>query len=163
MHIHAFFRLEIFFSHFIFKYFPASFSLSYPSQTPIMHMLVCLMVSYRSLKFCSFLLILFSFCPSDWIISIVPLILFFFFLPAQASYGTNHPSRMKEKLLVVKNPSANADDVREAGSISGSGRCPGEGNGNPLQYSHLENSMDRGALLAVVHRVTESNMTEACR
>ena len=65
MHIHAFFRLEIFFSHFIFKYFPASFSLSYPSQTPIMHMLVCLMVSFRSLKFCSFLLILFSFCPSD--------------------------------------------------------------------------------------------------
>ena len=60
---------------------------------------------------------------------------------------------------MVKNPSANADDVREAGSISGSGRCPGEGNGNPLQYSHLENSMDRGALLAV----TESNMTEACR
>ena len=52
---------------------------------------------------------------------------------------------MKEKLLVVKNPSANADDVREAGSISGSGRCPGEGNGNPLQYSHLENSMDRRA------------------
>ena len=44
--------------------------------------------------------------------------------------------------LVVKDPPANAGDVREAGSIPGSGRFPGEGNGNPLQYSSLENSMD---------------------
>ena len=42
---------------------------------------------------------------------------------------------------VVKNPPGNAGD---AGSIPGSGRLPGEGNGNPLQYSYLENSMDRG-------------------
>ena len=47
--------------------------------------------------------------------------------------------------LVVKNPTANAGDVRDSGSIPGLRRFPGEGNGNPLQYSCLENSMDRGA------------------
>ena len=47
--------------------------------------------------------------------------------------------------LVVKNPPANAGDSREAGSIPGLGRSPGVGNGNPLQYSCLENSTDRGA------------------
>ena len=46
---------------------------------------------------------------------------------------------------VVKNPPANAGDAGDAGSIPGSGRSPGEGNGNPLQYSCLKNSMDRGA------------------
>ena len=45
---------------------------------------------------------------------------------------------------VVKNPSANAGVVRDMGSIPGSGRSPGGGHGNPLQYSCLENSMDRG-------------------
>ena len=45
---------------------------------------------------------------------------------------------------VVKNPVANAGDPREAGSIPGSGRYPGEGNGNPLQYSYLGNPIDRG-------------------
>ena len=55
---------------------------------------------------------------------------------------------------VVKNPPANAGDV---GSIPGSGRSPGEGNGNPLQYSCLENPMDRGALQATVHGVTEES------
>ena len=48
---------------------------------------------------------------------------------------------------MVKNPTANAGDVRDPGSIPGSGRSPGEGNGNPLQYSCLENPMDRGASL----------------
>ena len=57
---------------------------------------------------------------------------------------------------MVKDPPANAGDVREAGSIPGSGRFPGEGNGNPLQYSSLENSMDRGAWRATVHGVTKS-------
>ena len=47
--------------------------------------------------------------------------------------------------LVVKNPPANAGDVRDAGSILGSGRSPGGGHGHPLQYSCLENPMDRGA------------------
>ena len=51
---------------------------------------------------------------------------------------------------VVKNLSANAGD---ASLIPGSGRCPGDGNGNPLQYSCLENLMDRGTWWAIVHGV----------
>ena len=47
-------------------------------------------------------------------------------------------------VLVVKKPPATSGDIRHAGSIFGLGRCPGEGNGNPFQYSCLENSMDRG-------------------
>ena len=53
----------------------------------------------------------------------------------------------------VKNPPANAGDV---GLIPGSGRSPGEGNGNPLQYSCLRNPMHRGAWQATVHRVSKS-------
>ena len=59
-------------------------------------------------------------------------------------------------MLVVKNLPANARDVRDMGLIPGSGRSPGEGNGNPLQYSCLENPMDRGAWQAIVLRVTRS-------
>ena len=58
--------------------------------------------------------------------------------------------------IVVKNPPANARDVRDVGSIPGSGRSPGGGHGNPLQYSCLENPTDRGAWWATVHRVTKS-------
>ena len=57
---------------------------------------------------------------------------------------------------MVKNPPANAADIIDMGSIPGSGRFPGGGYGNPLQYSCLENPMDRGAWLAVVHRVAKS-------
>ena len=59
---------------------------------------------------------------------------------------------------MIKNLPANAGDL---GSIPGSGRCPGEGNGPPLQYSCLENPMDRGDGQAMVHRIAESDMTEA--
>ena len=58
--------------------------------------------------------------------------------------------------LVVKNPPANAGDIRDAGSIPGSGRSPGGGHGNPLQYSCLENPVDRGAWRATVRGVTKS-------
>ena len=61
--------------------------------------------------------------------------------------------------LVVKNPPANAGDARDKGSISGLGRSPGVGNGNPLQYSSLENPMDRGAWWATVHGVTKKSDT----
>ena len=54
---------------------------------------------------------------------------------------------------MVKNPPANAEDATDAGSIPGSGRSPGGGHGNPLQYSCLENPMDRGVWWATVHRV----------
>ena len=57
---------------------------------------------------------------------------------------------------VVKNPPVNARDARDVGSIFGSGRYPGEENGNPLQYSCLENLMDRGAWQATVPRVAKS-------
>ena len=57
---------------------------------------------------------------------------------------------------VVNKPPANAGDKRNAGSIPGSGRSPGEGNGNPLQYSCLEDPMDRGASQATVYGVTKS-------
>ena len=56
---------------------------------------------------------------------------------------------------VVKNPAANAGDIGVVGSISGSGRSPGGGNGNPLQYFCLENSMDRGGWQSTVHGVTK--------
>ena len=56
----------------------------------------------------------------------------------------------------VKNQPASAGDARNTGSIPGSGRYPGEGNGNPFQYSCLENPMDREAWQAAVHEVTES-------
>ena len=59
-------------------------------------------------------------------------------------------------VLVVKNPLANAGDIRDVGSIPGSGRSPREGRGNPLQYSCLENPMDRGPWQATVHRIAES-------
>ena len=51
---------------------------------------------------------------------------------------------------------ASTYNARDLGSIPGSGRAPGEGNGNPLQYSCLENPMDRGAWQATVHGVTKS-------
>ena len=62
-------------------------------------------------------------------------------------------------VLVRKNPPANAGDLRDPGSIPGSRRSPGGEQGNPLQYSCLENAMDRGAWQATVHRVTESDTT----
>ena len=57
---------------------------------------------------------------------------------------------------VVKNLPANGEDARDEGSIPGSGRSPGVGNGNPLQYSCLKNFMDRGAWWATVPEFTKS-------
>ena len=55
-----------------------------------------------------------------------------------------------------KNLPANAGDIRDVGLIPGSGRSPGGGHGNALQYSCLENPMDKGAWLALVHSVAKS-------
>ena len=65
-------------------------------------------------------------------------------------------SRASQVALVVKKPPANAGEVGDTGSIPGWGRSPGGGHGNPLQYSCLENPMDRGAWLGTVHRVAKS-------
>ena len=63
---------------------------------------------------------------------------------------------------MVKNPPANAGEESEACSIPGSGRFPGVGNGNPFQYSCLENPMDKRAWWVTVHRLSkESDMIEA--
>ena len=58
--------------------------------------------------------------------------------------------------LVVKNLPPNEGDIRNVVSVSGLGRSTGEGHGNPLQYSRLENPMNRGAWWAAVHRVSQS-------
>ena len=57
---------------------------------------------------------------------------------------------------VVKNSPANVGDMKDVGLIPGLGRPPGEGHGNPLQYSCLEKSMGRGAWWATVHGITKS-------
>ena len=78
----------------------------------------------------------------------------FFFSPLQleANSGSRHPtSEFEEAPSVGKESACSARDV---GSIPGSGRTPGEGKGNPLQYSCLENSMNRGTWWAAVHGVT---------
>ena len=62
---------------------------------------------------------------------------------------------------MVKNPPSKAADIRDPSSIPGSGRSPAGGHGNPLQYSCLENPMDRGAWQAEVHRVAEPGVTDS--
>ena len=57
---------------------------------------------------------------------------------------------------MLKNLPVNAGDIRDSGLIPGSGRCPGGGHSNPLQFSCLENSIDRRAWWAPVHRVAKS-------
>ena len=61
-------------------------------------------------------------------------------------------------MIVSKNPLANAGDARDLDVISGLGRPPGEGNGNPLQYPCLENSMDRGAWQVTVYGIAKSQI-----
>ena len=61
---------------------------------------------------------------------------------------------------MVKIPPVNAGDTRDTGSILGSGRSPGVGNGNLLQYSCLENSMDRGVWWAMAHGVVKTQLSD---
>ena len=62
---------------------------------------------------------------------------------------------------MLKNTLANSGDIRDVGLIPGSGRSPRGGHGNPLQYSCLENLMNRGDWRATVHRDAEPDTTEA--
>ena len=76
-----------------------------------------------------------------------------------AGEGIGYPLQYSRASLVaqlVKNPPANAGDIRGVGSIPGLGRPPGGGHGNPLQYSSLENLMDREAWQAIVRGVAKS-------
>ena len=66
--------------------------------------------------------------------------------------------RASQVALVVKNTAANSGDIRDVGSIPGMGRSPGGGYGNPLQYSCLENPMNREAWWATFHGVTKSQI-----
>ena len=74
----------------------------------------------------------------------------------------SHVSSMgaSQVVLVVRSSPGHAGDLRDAGLIHGSGRSPGGGQGNPLQFSCLENPMDRGAWGATVHGVTELDTTK---
>ena len=75
--------------------------------------------------------------------------------PLLNSPSTPFGERVRD-ILQIKNLPANAGDIRDMGSIYGLGRSPGEGNGNPLQYSCLGNPMDRGTWQATVRGVTKS-------
>ena len=68
----------------------------------------------------------------------------------------NRPEGASQVVLLVKNPPANAGDIRDAGLIPGLGRFLAERHSNPLQYSCLENLMDRGPWWATDHRITQS-------
>ena len=113
----------------------------------------------------------FSFLHFQWIF----LCFFFFFWPFWVFIATcnlvppsvPHPRlpvnlRFFLHCKVVKNPPANARDTGDVGLILGSGRSPGGGHGNPLKYSCLENSMDRGAWWVTVH-VTAKSRTRLSR
>ena len=75
------------------------------------------------------------------------------------AYGIILSVRAAQVVLVVKNPRANARDTRDVGLIPGSGRSPGGRHDDPLQYSCLGNPLDRGAWQAVVHEVSQKNIT----
>ena len=66
-------------------------------------------------------------------------------------------------MLVVKNLPANSGDIRDPGLIPGLGRSPGVGNGNPFQFSCLENTMDRGAWWATVQGVSKNRTLQSMR
>ena len=77
------------------------------------------------------------------------------------SYEAINQGRASQVKLEAKDPPANARDRGNEGSVPRSGRSPGGGHSNPLQYSCLESPMDRGACQAIVLGVAESSMTEA--
>ena len=114
----------------------------------------CHMFSHSSVMLCPFLKLL-SLCVSFWLISIVMSLNSFIFPYIISNLCYFYPVWVFPIDSVVKNPLTNAGD---AGSIPGSGRPPGGGNGNPLQYSWLGNPVDRGAWWATVHGVSKNQI-----
>ena len=96
-----------------------------------------------------------KFLPADFLHS----------FPFSDGAALKNPSRISWFLggSVVKNPSAKVGDTGDASSIPGLRRYPGDGCGNPLQYSCLENTMDSGVWQATMHGVTELDVTEHAR
>ena len=82
------------------------------------------------------------------------------FLPVLASCLSSSLLNGLPQWLSGTVSACSARDLRDIGLIPGSGKYPGEGNGNPLQYCCQENTMDRGAWRAIVHGVTKTDMTE---
>ena len=78
------------------------------------------------------------------------------FITSGFTVGQRLGGETSQVMRVVKDPHANVGDIRDVGSIPGLGRSPGEGNGNPSQYSCLKNPMERGAWWATVHSVSKS-------
>ena len=112
-----------------------------------------------SLIYVPIVLIIIALCYSFKMGSIKPPALFFFLkiiFIIWCFFGFIHILGVFPDDKVIKNLPANAEDARDAGSIPGLGSSPGAGNGNLLQYSCLENPMERGAWRATVHRVAKS-------
>ena len=84
---------------------------------------------------------------------------FVLFFPFRTSFEASQVALVVKKEK-KKNLPANAEDIRDMGSIPGLGRYPGEGNSNPLQYSCLENPMDRGVWRTIAHGVADSDTSE---
>ena len=82
------------------------------------------------------------------------------FLSSVLNYGPYSHHRASQLALVVKNLLTNAGDIRDVGSVPGSGRFPGGGHDNRPQYSCLENLIDRGGWQAMVHSVAKLDTTE---
>ena len=74
----------------------------------------------------------------------------------QILFQSHYHYNWASQVLLVRNMPASAGDIRDAGSIPGSERSPGEGHGNSVHYSCLENPMDRGARRATVHVIAKS-------
>ena len=99
--------------------------------------------------------------PEPFTFNLVSYLLIYRSFPFNFLIDSGYKSLSSQVALVVKNLPANAGDARDLGLIPGSGKSPGVGNGNPFQYSCLENPMDREAWQATVHRVAELDTTEA--
>ena len=98
-------------------------------------------------------------CYKHWINVSFQITIFSRYVPRSGvagSYGSSVSSFWSNLVLVIKNLPAIAGDIRDTGLIPGLGRSPGRWHGNPLQYSCLENPMDRGAWQVTVHRGAKS-------